>query len=180
MDAKTMTSQDVSFVIIRTRGDSLCSAAHIDRATRLPGTQPLMAGLLPAVAGAACASLDPAHFLLDSPPDCHGLTRRAEHLGPVDERIALGIHRVGGPHLGEVRVHDVGAVGRAGQPAGYRLFRAALAGGDIFTDALPVVAGALSAYARMAAALVGMAEVIARGHVTAVRQCGAGESYIPG
>ncbi|MNN68452.1 hypothetical protein D3C81_1841640 [compost metagenome] len=86
-----------------------------------------------------------------------------------------------------MRVHQVGAVAGAGQPAFDDFVHGVLSGGDVFADQLATVAGEFRAIARGTAVAVLVVEVIVVGHVAAVilrdraqrrvpgQRCGSGE-----
>src|SRR5687767_11865508 len=105
--------------------------------------------------------------------------RRSEHLGPVDDRIALGVYEIGSARFREARFHDVGAMVRACEPAGNGLLRRTLPRSDVFADAAPPVALPCGAIADGASVLSDVREVVAGRHIAAVRKRCGGELLIP-
>lgn len=105
--------------------------------------------------------------------------RRTKHHGPVHPGFAVRIRAVGRADLGEHRVHEVGAMPRAGEPALHGLVGRALAAGDVFTDLTAVITSRSGAVPGDIAVGVLMGEVTAAGHGAAVTLRGGFQCGIP-
>ena len=89
---------------------------------------------------------------------------RGEQLRPVDRARAARRDAVRHAHLREARVHDVGAVARAREPAGDNLGGSGHSRGDVLADDAGRVAATAHAIGRQAAVGVLVREIVARTH----------------
>src|ERR1035437_2072094 len=75
--------------------------------------------------------------------------RHAERLRPVHAHLAPGIDREGDAHFSKRRIHQVGAMLRAFDPARHRILVFHLPGSDVFADRAVSVARALDTLRRI-------------------------------
>ena len=106
--------------------------------------------------------------------------RRAELLRPVQAHLAPAIDGDGGAHVDKLRIHQVGAMPGAFDPARHRVLGALVPGSDVFSGSAESIARALDALPRLGTVAAVVVEVVVARHVLGVPQRRFGKRLVPG